>query len=217
MFESIGSAISTGLDVLLNRPGSGPSALPKKSILSSNVTLSFIDVENSKEFYVAEFEELQKNKLFKEKKRFKPFGSMKSILLKEDAGWELTLTGEKTDGTLDRFIYIQEMYLRGKGVSSLPNIESTFNNEQIIASNLSFKVYEKARDNNKNLAVYVYGDVSIISYSENIPKDNEPVTYTLSLFAPYRSLTPYSVNDPDKELETVLSKMIASIVANNKN
>lgn len=214
MFGQIGSIIGTGLDALLNRPGKDAGAVPDLPILSSQVVISLIGPDGE-DLQIGTFDEIQKQKLISEKKRFKPFGCSRHISIKEDKGWEINFSGQKTDGAIDRLIYIQEKYLSGIGQSTIPNSESTFNASTIIGSNLLFSVREYTSVNG-NYLTYLYKDCSIVSYSETTPSDNNPVTYTLGMFSPYRDIVDNGTGDPDAELETVLTNIILDIVSRNK-
>lgn len=210
----LGNTIGTGLDLLMNRPGGSASAVPDKLILSSQVKLILTGIE-SEPITVAQWDQMRKQKLFDEKKRFKPFGSMKSISLGTDNGWELTLSGQKTDGKLESLIYIYEKMLNGTGISSLPEI-STFNSSNSINTKPLFEVTEFVKESNGKYSIYIYKEVSIIGYDENIPSDNNPIEYSLTLFSPFRDKTSSGSDDNDTELETVLDKMINDLVNRNK-
>lgn len=215
-FSSFLGGLATGLDALLNRPGSYPSANPSKSILSSNVTLNFVGSDGSI-IPIAEFDEMNKTKALEEKKRFKPFGSTKTISLLKDNGWDITLTGQKTDGLLDRVIYIQEKLLNGTGMSSVPNIINTFGINEAIATRPLFEIMELVRDNNKQYHTYTYRDVSIIGYSENNPGDMNPITYNLTLFSPGRDFTIAGNDDVGDDAEANISDIITDMIDRNKD
>jgi len=210
----IGGA-ATGLDLLVNRPGSSPSAVPKKSILSSRVTL-ILSSDVGDEIDAAEFDQMSKTKILSEKKKFRPFGSMNTTNLVKDGGWELTLSGEKTDGNLDRLIYAYEKYLSGTGISSIPSVEASLGGEGVIGNTLLLNIKEFVNDNDGVTITYIYKDVTITSYQEDTPNDDSPITYTMNLFCPYRESVESSTVDSDK-LETVLTNIISDILSRNKS
>lgn len=213
--NAIGSAVGTGLDVLLNRPGASAGAIPKKLLLSSKISISIRGM-NGESLEVAQWDQMRKQKILEEKKRFKPYGSMKTISLSKDLGWELNVSGLKTDGQLDRLIHMQEKMLNGTGISSLPGNANTFNSNGIIGIKPLFEVSEIISENDGGYTIFIYEDVSIIGFDETVPADNSPIEYSLTLFSPTRKMVETSYSNDNTITETVLDKIINDLVNRNK-
>lgn len=208
--------LNTGLNALFGKAGANADSLPKKSTLSSRVSLSFMSPVDGTSLEVAEFDEMSKQKLFEEKKRFKPFGSSKTIVLMKDNGWELSFTGHKTDGLLNKLIYLQEKYLNGTGISTKPNKENTINAIGVLAYKPLFEIFDYTMENNKIPTNYVYKEATITGYAENTPADNQPVTYTLNVFSPYREQIILGNNEAETVLEKSISDIILDLISKNK-
>lgn len=211
----LGNSIGTGLDLLLNRPGSNATAIPKKLLLSSKVSITIRGM-NGEALDVAQWDQMRKQKLVEEKKRFKPYGSLKTISLSKDSGWELSVSGLKTDGQLDRLIHMQEKMLNGVGISSIPSESNTFNSNGVIGIKPLFEVSEIISENDGGYTIFIYEDVSIIGYDETVPADNSPIEYSMTLFSPSRKIIETSYSTDNSITETVLDKIITDLVNRNK-
>lgn len=210
-----GKLAQTGVEWLTQRPGGNPTAVPKSPIFSSRVTF-YLAIPGGENLNIAEFDSMSKSKLIEEKKRFKPYGSLKNISLKKDNGWEITIQGQKTDGVLDYLIYIQEKLLNGSNISSFPSAENSFNGLNVICGNPLFELSEFVKLNDKSMTNYIYKDVSITGYNEDTPEDNGVITYTLNLYSPYRDNTLISMDAKIEKLQTDLGKIITEQIQKNK-
>lgn len=210
-----GKIAQTGVEWLTQRPGGNPTAVPKSPIFSSRITF-YLAMPGGSNLNIAEFDSMSKSKLIEEKKRFKPYGSLKNISLKKDNGWEITIQGQKTDGVLDYLIYIQEQLLNGTNISAFPSKENSFNGLNVICGNPLFELSEFVKLNDKSMTNYIYKDVSITGYNEDTPEDNGVITYTLNLYSPYRNNTLISNDDQINQLQTDLGKMINDQIEKNK-
>jgi hypothetical protein len=188
---------ATGLDVLLKRPGADGSSsiMPRQLVLSSQCFLTFRvtnfgeDGGDKKEVeYIAQFDQFTKTKIITEKKNFKPFGHLHNMSLIDDQGWELTLTGKKTDSKLGSIISLQESLLIGNNNSGygIPHRASKIK----LAFDIEEKITYKPDSSGAPLReeIYTYKNCSLTSYTEDTPSDNQAPTFTMKLFCPVRGL-----------------------------
>lgn len=193
--NSIQQINQTGLDVLISRPGSYRRIMPGQLVLSSQCFLSF--KINEKEEYIAEFDQFTKTKIITEKKNFKPYGHMHNMSLINDQGWELSLTGKKTDPKLGSIIALQEYLTSGDNNSGsgdkykASSVKLTFD----IVERVTYKPDPTGRPTIEE--IYKYKDCSLASYSEDTPSDNQPVTFNMKLFCPKRFFTRSDLNYGD--------------------
>jgi hypothetical protein len=195
--------------------GNADPVIPKGPILSARVTLSFTDGLGNI-YDIAEFDSMSKKKVFEPKKRFRPFGSMKTITLKKDAGWEFTLSGMKTDHLLNRFVYFNEMFLQGgDGISSLPINDNT---DAFGAPNSipMFIINEKTHIVGDFYESYDYYDVTLEEFSEETPDDDKPITYSVSFFSPYRRLNKLASDPAGDKNQSNISDILLDVLSKNK-
>lgn len=214
--NSISELQKTGLDLLLSRPGS-VGIMPSQVVLSSQCFVSFF--VDSKE-YIAEFDQFSKTKIITEKKNFKPYGYMHNISLINDQGWELSLTGKKTDQKLGLIISLQDYLLSG-------NTNSGFGDKyKASAAKLTFNIEEivtyKSDPTGQPLMVeyYTYKNCSLTSFNEDTPSDNQPVTFSMKFFCPQRGYRNTLSGSDDavtpEKLGDSISNMINGILKSNK-
>jgi hypothetical protein len=217
--DSFGQLKETGLDLLLKRPGT-VGVMPSQVVLSSQCFISFkIDNKQNKE-YIAEFDQFSKTKIITEKKNFKPYGYMHNISLINDQGWELSLNGKKTDPKLNTIIALQEYLLSGNNNSGFGDkykasaAKLTFNIEEIIT-------YKSGPMGDPILVeYYTYKDCSLVSYNEDTPSDNQPVTFSMKFFCPKRGYRNTTTGSDDtitpSKLGDSISNMINGILQSNR-
>lgn len=197
----------------MNLFSSGDVSLPKKPILSSKVQVTFKDALGNL-YNIAEFDSMSKKKIFEPKKRFRPFGSMKTITLKVDAGWDISFTGMKTDNLLNKFVYFNERFLQGgDGISSLPygtDAEGAPNSIPMFLINevchIGGDIYES----------YTYYDVTLEEFSEETPDDDQPVTYSVSFFSPYRRLNETNYDRDGNSIQSNINDILLDVLSRNK-
>lgn len=226
--DSFGKLSKTGLgDLLFSRPGSNERIMPAQVVLSSKCFITF--KLNGEKEYVAEFDQFTKTKKVSEKKNFKPYGFTRNISLLVDNGWELTFSGKKIDSKLGALVSLQELLLNGQTYSGFGDVlyangaKLTFDIEEII----TYKPDDKGIPS--LVEIYTYKDSSIISYSEETPSDNQPVTFNISFFCGKRELlfndakgvSPLTSNIDKTSIESGLigkniTNMIDDILQQNK-
>lgn len=191
----------------------GDVSLPKKPILSSRVQVTFADGLGNL-YMIAEFDSMSKKKIFEPKKRFRPFGSMKTITLKVDAGWDISFAGMKTDNLLNKFVYFNERFLQGgDGISSLP-----FGTEAEGAPNSipMFIINETCNVGGDNYETYTYYDVTLEEFSEDVPDDDQPITYSVSFFSPYRRLITTYNDANGNSIQSNINDILLDVLSRNK-
>lgn len=197
----------------MNLFSSGDISLPKKPILSSKVQVTFSDGLGNL-YDVAEFDSMSKRKVFTPKKRFRPFGSMKTITLKVDAGWDISFSGMKTDNLLNKFVYFNERFLQGgDGISSLPygtDAEGAPNSIPM------FIINETSKMSGDKYESYTYYDVTLEEFSEETPDDDQPVTYSVSFFSPYRRLNVVNADPSGDSIQSNINDVLLDVLSKNK-
>jgi hypothetical protein len=187
--------------------------LPKKPLLSSKVSISFTDGLGGI-YDIAEFDSMSKKKVFEPKKRFRPFGSMKTITLKKDAGWEFTLSGIKTDHLLNRFVYFNEQFLQGgDGISSLPLGTDAYGAPNSIPM---FIINETTHIGGDFYESYDYYDVTLEEFSEETPDSDKPITYSVSFFSPYRRLNQLANDHAGDSILSNINDILLDVLSKNK-
>jgi hypothetical protein len=183
--DSFSKLNKTGIgDLLFTRPGSSERIMPRQVVLSSKCFIRF-RLEGIEQ-YVAEFDQFNKSKRISEKKNFKPYGFTRNISLINDDGWDLSFAGKKTDDKLSALIALQEMLLSGQtpsgfgAITEANGVKLTFDIEELI----TYLPDDKGQPQLTEL--FYYRDCSLLSYSEEVSSDNQPISFAMSFFCPRR-------------------------------
>lgn len=203
------------VDMLFQRPGSDKRVMPKQQILSSSVFFVFVDPISGEELSLLEAESISKVKRFSERKNFKPFGYSANVMLIDDKGWELRVTGKKTDAILSYLIYLQEKSLNGES-NIAPNFKAGRNGSEIAGMKPELRIKETITylPDSKGVASateeYIYTDVTIFAYSETIDGDNSPISFDLSCYAANRELVvvPRDVEQISETVSNIINDML---------
>jgi hypothetical protein len=163
--------------------GSSPDGpiIPKRVLLSSECYILFESPLDYQNLDLVQVDSITKTKRFIEKKNFKPFGHEDNIVLIDDAGWDIRVSARKTDANLSKFIYLQELYLRrNNGISKMkPMFE--------IREKFLYGVHTQGKDIRPDITeIYVYKDVSIVGFDEEIAGNASEIRYNLQMFSPRR-------------------------------
>lgn len=209
---------NTGLSELFQRPGSNEmQPMPKHLVLSSKCFIKFqyIDLASKENInvYVAEFDSFSKAIRLREKKNFKPYGFTKNMSLISADGWDLSFSGNKTDYSINGIIDIQERLLNGKSYSGLSD------GRDASKAKLSFDIIEKVTYKDGLIEEYKYTDCSLISYSEDMPSNNQPVKFTIEFFCPAREMRLLREGSPNNNIggrDVFVNNMINDILNLNK-
>lgn len=214
--------IGTGLgDAILNRPWSdvNKGLIPSHLILSSqcSILMKFSTSDGiQQQEELAEFDQFNKSKRISEKKNFKPYGFTKNISLINDEGWDLSFSGKKTSYNLSYFIFRQEEILGGTkyGVDG--------DKEAANGGKITFDIIEtiKYKIDSKGSALltetYIYKNCSLVLYSEETPSDNQPLTFSLTLFCQSRELLEKEqIKKVFDNEESTISNMIGEAILKN--
>jgi hypothetical protein len=156
--------------------------VPKRLVLSSECYISFLEPgEKGNDLDLVQIDSISKTKRFIEKKNFKPYGHQDNIVLIDDAGWDIRISAKKTDRNLSKFIYLQELYLR------------EFNNINKMKPLIEIKekfLYNISQDGLVGLEEeYIYKDVSIVGFDEEIAGNAGEIRYNIQMFSPRRTIT----------------------------
>lgn len=176
------------VDMLFRRPGSNKRVMSKQLILSSSVEVAFIDPVDGKEISLFQADSINKTKRFTEKKNFKPFGHTSNVVLTKDEGWDIRISGKKTDAILNAVIFAQEQSLTGSSNIS-PNYEG-----RIAGMKPQFQIRERvfylpdSKGEPSAIEEYVYNDVVIVGFEESAEENAAPLTFNLLCFSPYREM-----------------------------
>lgn len=217
-FENSFNELKSPLEMLLRRPGSDKRLMPKQLVLSSSVEFVFIDPTDNSELLLFQADSISKTKRFTEKKNFKPFGYSSNIVLTRDEGWDIRITGKKTDAILNAIIYSQEESLTGAS-----NISPNFNNQAYPFAGLKphFQIRERVLylPDSKGTATaieeYVYKNVSIVGFEESIEENASPITFNLLCYSAYRDIVLIPSEVETGALDTV-SNIIDGLLKQNK-
>lgn len=188
---------------------------PKRLVLSSECYISFLSPGvDSKDLDLVQIDSISKTKRFIEKKNFKPFGHEDNVVLIDDAGWDIRVSAKKTDRNLNKFIYLQELYLRGyDGINKIrPFIE--------IKEKFLYNVSQDGTVGTEE--EYTYKDVSIIGFDEEIAGNAGEIRYNIQLFSPRRiisnetNIIPFGQNTNFPTISTdSFSKIINELLDSN--
>lgn len=224
--DSFGKLSKTGLgDLLFSRPGSSDRTMPSQVVLSSKCFITFRFNEDTEPVKIAEFDQFTKTQRLIERKNFKPYGFTRNISITNHEGWDLLFSGKKTDHKLSYLIDQQELLFAGISNSGI--------NDGRFAANgvrLSFDITELITymPDDKGIPTlqesYIYKDCSIISYSEDVPQDNQPVTFSIGFFCPKRELSGESTIAKqilentafEPPFEKKITNMITDVLRKNK-
>lgn len=189
--DSYGKLSKTGLgDLLFTRPGSSERIMPRQVVLSSKCFITFRFSGDTEQVEVAQFDQFNKVQRIGEKKNFKPYGFVRNVSLINHSGWELSFTGKKTDFKLSYIIDQQELLLAGITDSGLIDTDAAANGAKLtfdITELITYLPNDKGEPTLKE--AYVYRDCSILSYSEDTPSDNQPITFNITFFCPRREIS----------------------------
>jgi len=198
--------LGSPMDMLFRRPGSDKRTMPKQLVLSSSIEFVFIEpiigssgIVAGSELLLFQADSITKTKRFTEKKNFKPFGYSSNIVLTKDEGWDIRISGKKTDAILNSLIYWQEKFLNGDSnvyVAGVSNIKPQFNIRERIT------YLPNSRGEPSAIEEYIYRDVSIIGYEESVEDNATPATFSLACFSSYRDCT---------ETISEISPMVSSV------
>lgn len=205
-FENSINELGNPLDMLIRRPGGDKRLLPKRLVLSSSIEFVFIDPVDKKEILLFQADSINKTKRFTEKKNFKPFGHSHNIVLTRDDGWDIRITGKKTDTILNAVIYYQEDYLSGTSAIS----PGTSNKPVGLKPQFDIRERVSYLPNSKGEASiieqYLYKDVSIVAFEESFESDAAPALFSITCFCARREI----INAPEEVLE--VSNSITNII-----
>lgn len=159
--------------------------IPKKILLSSECYITFLStVPKNEAFDLVQIDNITKTKRFIEKKNFKPFGHEDNVVLIDDAGWDIRISARKTDANLSKFIYLQEQYLRkNEGISKM---KPMFEVREVFLYGIST---EGRQIKEQLYEEYIYKNVSIIGFDEDIAGNAGEIRYNIQMFSTNRTRT----------------------------
>lgn len=212
--------LGSPIDLLFQRPGSDKRVMPKQLVLSSSVFFTFVDPVSLEEIQLLQADSISKTKKFSERKNFKPFGHSTNVVLIDDNGWDIRITGKKTDSILSYLIYLQELSLNGNSNIS-PTFNTSDNGAQVAGMKFELQIKEQINylPNSKGvpsaIEEYLYTDVTIIGYEEQIEGNNGTVSFTLSCYAGNRIVitNPTELNSP---LNDIVTNIMNDLLSRNK-
>ena len=153
--------------------------VPNQILLSSQCiyTLQIGD----KYFNLFDIDSVSKTLRIDQKKTFKPYGHTHPISLTNHAGWDIRITGKKAnDGILEQFI---------DSIAQLNNDPEVIypKSSKPHGANPTIDLIEQVLVNYDNvMEEYIYRELVLTGFDEEVPEDNSPITYTLSFFAKKR-------------------------------
>lgn len=214
-FESVGK--SSGLGFLFKGPDDQP--LPATPVLSSQYKLQFFIGSSKEPIHLFDIDNITKTMISTEKKNFRPYGFTHKINLMRYEGWDIKITGKKTNPALNYLI--QNVYeLASASPSISPNTRVWQNTQPILQA--SFKLRETISQypdesySPRIKEVYEYNDCVITGYDEEVSDDNMPLTFTLSLFAKSRQYVSPNGTPPGdysgKNRSGIIDKQIGEMI-----
>lgn len=152
---------------------------PRELLLSSQCVYTF--KIGDEYFNLLDLDNVSKTLKVNEKKNFKPYGYSHPIVLTSHSGWDIRMTGKKSnDGILEQLI---------DSISELNNnAENIYpKNSKPYGTNPTIELIEQVYGDNYNVIEgYVYKELVLTAFDQEVPDDNSPVTFTLSFFAKKR-------------------------------
>jgi hypothetical protein len=223
------ASIKSAYDFLLN----GPSKLgiPVPPTLSSQYHLKFFIGNSNESIDLFEIDNITKTLVSTEKKNFRPYGFTHNIKLMRYEGWDIKITGKKTNPALNYLI--QKVYDITSGADEFsPNMANSPIITPLFRMRETIEAYPDEDYVPRILERYEYTDIVITGYDEEVPDDNMPLTFSLELFAKSRKTMKVSGEawdyntkskfDFDKKgrpskIDDQLSKLIGDISIDNKD
>jgi hypothetical protein len=221
------NSISSAFD-FLNNSGKekGGRPIPPTPILSSQYELEFFIGNSDQPISIFEIDNITKTLVSTEKKSFRPYGYTHNMKLMRYEGWDIKISGKKTNPALNYLI--QNVYnLTTAPQDYSPNI--TVAKSQLVTPLFRMREtinqYPDESYNPRIREIYEYKNIIITGYDEEVPDDNMPLTYTLSLFARSRELAipqgtqlgDYSKKNRPQSIDDQISKLVFDLTVKNKD
>lgn len=218
--SGIGS-IQSGLDFLFD-PKKQKKYIPETPILSAQYGLEFFIGNSTEPISIFQIDNITKTLVATEKKSFRPYGYTHNMKLMRYEGWDIKISGKKTNPALNYLI--QNVYnLTTAPQDYSPNI--TASKSQLVTPLFRMREtinqYPNESYNPRIREIYEYKNVIITGYDEEVPDDNMPLTYTLSLFARSRELAipvgDYNEKNRPESIDDQISKLVSDLTVKNKD
>lgn len=156
--------------------------VPVPPVLSSQYKLEFFIGDSDEPIHLFDIDNITKTLVTSQKKSFRPYGFSHKINLMNYEGWDIKITGKKTNPALNYLV--QKVYeLSAYPSAASPNL---LNGPIVTPLFTMTEIIEQYPDENympRIQEMYVYSNMVITGYDEEVPDDNMPLTFTLSLFA----------------------------------
>lgn len=162
--------------------------LPAPPVLSGQYELEFYIGDSTTPIHLFDIDSITKTLITNEKKSFRPFGFTHTIKLINHQGWDIKITGKKTNPALNYLI--QKVYQLASYPMSIGPTDQA--NPKILMPKFhmleTINQYPSEKKNEYRIKEqYVYNDIVITGYDEEVQDDNMPLTFTLSMFAQTRA------------------------------
>lgn len=184
---------------------------PKEILLSSQYVIRF---QIGTYFYdFADIDNVSKTLRIDEKKNFKPYGYSHRLVLTSHSGWDIRITGKKpNDGALEKMI---------DAIIELNNDPNTIYPQQNkpYGANPTIELTVLVIDDITSTGIstsesYIYKDLVLTSFDEDVPDDNSPVTFNMTFLAKNRIAVNYG---KDEKYDNLISGMLYSTEKNASN
>jgi hypothetical protein len=124
------------------------------------------------------------------------------------------MTGIKTDHLLNKFVYFNERFLQGgDGISAMP-----FGKDAEGAPNSipMFIITETTEMPGGYFESYNYFDVTLEEFNEDVPDDDNPITYSVSFFSPYRRENEIVKDTASRQNQSNINDILLDVLSKNK-
>ena len=191
--------------------------LPAPPVLSGQYELDFYIGDETEPIHLFDIDNITKTLVTNEKKSFRPYGFARTIKLIHHQGWDIKITGKKTNPALNYLVqkvYQFSSYPLSIGPTDhvgtpiiIPEFRMLETIHQYPDESYKYRIEEQ----------YAYNNIIITGYDEEVSDDNMPLTFTLSMFAQTRAhsgltstkgMGDYGNKDRPNKIDKMLSNYI---------
>lgn len=186
--------------------------LPKELILSSQYTLTFLIGEDY--YNLFDIDSISKTLKVEQKKAFRPYGFSHQLVLNNHLGWDIRISGKKSnDGLVDGLVQ-QITELNNNPNAFYPRSNKPYGANPTISLIEEVSNFNVVDGKQKNVVVesYKYNELILTGFDQEVPEDNSPITYSLSFFARSRVISLGTVKEiGESKIDAVLFSVRGAI------
>lgn len=169
---------------------------PKPRVLSSQAFIKLSDNRTGiGDLDIGEIDHFSSRKSFETFKRWKPFGYKTEKMLTDDKGWELNFNAGKVSWKLAYLISANERAMIGDNSHNRPTASNTYGSESsnggigTLYNKPKFSIYHTIKHYSGKEETFVYVDVEILNYEQEVSGDNGDIKETVQAFSPKRYIS----------------------------